>query len=267
METLVLDADSTTLTTESEPPHFKAVGVIKGEVNFGEDGINTVVIGGKSYRLKYSSEKVKAIQALKLQIKNTDLNEQRLIVHPRVIHFPNREQPYIFYFELVGFEGRLTQDKGIFNVLNDFEFKLCGLWQFIPVCRVPCVSVFRNFTEERKLFIKAAEPLVKLRFVKSSHLPLFWQSSSATPFRFNPRVDKENQGQPKFIQIKAKFVPGRDSFMFVEELAAPLEEAPRFLKASKQDKAEQRKKTPPTNTIKKKLVPKPKLVRPSKASA
>ena len=267
METLVLEPDSQPQTIEEELPHFKAVGVINGEVNFGEDGINTVVIGGKTYRLKYSSEKVKAIRALKLQIKNTANNEQRLIVHPRVIHFPNREQPYIFYFELVGFESHLTQNKGIFNDLNDFEFKVSGLWQFIPVCKVPCVSVFRNFTEERKLFIKAAEPLVKMRFVKSSHLPLLWQSSEATPFRFNPRADKENQGHPKFVQIKAKFVTGRDSFVFLEELAEPLEEAPRFLKASKLDLAEQRKKTPPTNNFQKKLVPKPKLARASKASA
>ena len=264
-----METDFHPQTTESETPHFKAVGVVKGEVNFGEDGINSVVISGKTYRLKYSSEKVKAILALKLQIKNTDLNEQRLIVHPRVIHFPNREQPYMFYFELVGFESHLTLDKGIFNVLNDFEFKISGLWQFIPVCRVPCVSVFRNFTEDRKLFLTAAEPSVKMRFVKSSHLPLFWQPSPITPFRFNPRIDKKEQGHPKFVQLKAKFVPQRDSFVFLEELAAPLEEPPKFLKASKQEKAEQqaeqRKKSSPTKSIKKKLVPKPKLAPPSKA--
>ena len=57
------------------------------------------------------------------------------------------------------------------------------------------------------------------------------------------------------------------SFVFLEELAEPLEEAPRFLKASKLDLAEQRKKTPPTNNFQKKLVPKPKLARASKASA
>lgn len=265
METLVSSTDSTTLTTELEQPLFKAVGVIKGEVKLGEDGINTVVISGKSYRLKYSSEKVRAIQALKLQIKNTSNNEQRLIVHPRVIHFPNREQPYIFYFELVGFESSLIPDKGIFNILNDFEFKISGLWQFIPVCRVPCISVFRNFTEERKLFIKAAEPLVKMRFMKSSHLPLFWQSSPVAPFRFNPRMDKKEQGHPKFVQIKAKFSPERDSFLFMEQLAAPLEEAPKFLKASKQDTAEHRKKTAQSKTIKKELVSKPKLTRKTEA--
>ncbi len=82
----------------------------------------------------------------------------------------------------------------------------------------------------------------RLRFVKSSHLPLFWQSAEVTPFRFNPRLDKENQGHPKFVQLQAKFVTGRDSFVFLEELAAPLDEAPRFLKASKLDNAEQRKK-------------------------
>lgn len=256
--------DSLPQTTELETPLFKAVGIIKGLVNFGEDGINTVTISGKKYRLKYASEKIKAFQALKLQIKNTGNSEQRLIVHPRVIHFPNREQPYMLYFELVGFERSLRKDRSIFNVLNDFEFYLSGLWQFIPVCRVPCISVFRNFTEERLLFIKAAEPLVKMRFIKSSHLPLLWQASPVTPFRFNPRVDKKEQGHPKFVQIKARFIPQRDTFGFIEQLAAPLEEPPKFLKASKEDKAKQRKNAAPTKTIKKALVSKPKLTRPSK---
>lgn len=268
METLFLKTDSQPQTTESEAPLFKAVGVVKGEVNFGEDGINTVVIGGKTYRLKYAKEKLNVFRALKLQIKNTGTSEQRLIVHPRVIHFPNREQPYVLYFELVGFENPLIQNKGIFNVLNDFEFKISGLWQFIPVCRVPCISVFRNFTEERKLFIKAAEPLVKVRFMKAAHLPLLWQAAPVTPFRFNPKLDKEKQGHSKFVQIKARFIPERDTFGFVEQVAAPDEEAPKFLKASLQDKAEQRKNAAPAKTqknIKKAVVSKPKLTRPSKA--
>ncbi len=33
--------------------------------------------------------------------------------------------------------------------LQDFEFKLSGLWQFIPVCQSPCITVQKNFSEER----------------------------------------------------------------------------------------------------------------------
>ena len=260
-----MKTDSQPQTTESETPLFKAVGVLKGKVDFGEDGINTFTVSGKSYRLKYASEKLNVFRALKLQVKNTGSNEQRLIVYPRIIHFPNREKPYVFYFELVGFESPLVQDKGIFNVLNDLEFKLSGLWQFIPVCRVPCVSVFRNFTSERKLFVKAAEPALKVKFMKASHLPVLWQDSPVKPFRFNPKLSKEEQGYSRFIQIKAKFIPQRDAFGFIEQLAEPLEEAPPFLKASKTDKAEQRKNAAPAKTVKKELVSKPKLVRPSKA--
>lgn len=155
------------LNKENEPTNnsvFKAVGVIQGEVNFGEDGTNTITINGITYRLKYASEKRRTLDALKLEIKNTGKNVQRLIVYPRVIHFPRIDQPHTVYFELVGFESSSVQDKGIINELNELEFKLNGLWQFIPVCRVPCVSIFKNFNEERKLFIKQLEPFVKVRF-------------------------------------------------------------------------------------------------------
>ncbi len=250
----------------NNPPVFKAVGVIQGEVTLGEDRINSVTIDGKNYPIRYAAEKHKTLLALKLEIKKTGNNFQRLIVYPRVVHFPRREQPHALFFELVGFEGSSVEDKGIINDLNDLEFKLCGLWQFIPVCRVPCVSIFRNFTEERKLFIKQAEPYVKLRFMKANHLPLFWRDSQARPFRFNPRLDKD-QGRPMFVQIKAKFNPEREQFEFIEELAEPIHEAPRFLKASKKDKGEQGLNVALPNTpkpTKKEAVPKPKLTRPLK---
>ena len=251
----------------NNPPVFKAVGVIQAEVTLGSDRINSVIIDGKNYPLRYAAEKHKTLLALKLEIKKTGTNFQRLIVYPRVVHFPRREQPHALLFELVGFEGSSVEDKGIINELNDLEFKLCGLWQFIPVCRVPCVSIFRNFTEERKLFIKQAEPYVKLRFMKANHLPLFWRDSLTLPFRFNPRLGKKEQERPMFVQVKAKFNPEQDQFEFVEELAEPIHEAPRFLKASKTEKGEQRQKVAqpnPSKPSKKQAVDKPKLTRPIK---
>ena len=256
---------------EDEPnnsPFFKAVGVIQGEVNLGENNTNSVTINGKKYPLRYAAEKHKTLLALKLEIKNTGNTFQRLIVYPRVIHFPRREQPQVMYFELVGFEGASAQNQGLMNELNELEFKLSGLWQFIPVCQVPCVSIFRNFTEERKLFIKQAEPYVKIRFMKANHLPLFWKDSPVRPFRFNPRLDKD-QGRPMFVQVKAKFIPERNQFEFIEELAQPLAESPRFLKVSKLDKTEQLKNVAASKSLNPTNKepgpkPKPKLIRPLK---
>lgn len=215
---------------------FQALGILKGQVNLSEDGENSITIGGKQYQLFYLPHKRKAFEALSREIAATQSETQRLIVYPKVIHFPKRDQPHRICFQLVGFDNG-QGNEGVHQVLNDGEFRLSGLWQFIPVCRTPCVSIFRNFTEQRLEYIKSSEPSRRVKFLKSSHVPLLWRDAPAKPFRFNPRGEKD-QGKPAFVQVKAKFLPGRDVFGFVEQLAAPTEQPPRFLKASKKDKAE-----------------------------
>lgn len=65
-----------------------------------------------------------------------------------------------------------------------------------------------------------------------------------------------------FVQVKAKFIPKANHFEFVTQLAEPLASSPKFLKASKQDKAEQRKNKTPGPM----KVSKPKLTRPVKSA-
>ncbi len=215
---------------------FQAVGVIIGKIAFNDENKSTIVIGNKEYPLFYAPKKQRAFDALKKEIEATGEHVQRLVVYPKVIHFPKKEQPHQVCFQLVGFDkGR--QAEVISKELQDMEFKLCGLWQFIPVCCTPCISVFRNFTKERLDYIKQAEPAKKVKFMKASHLPLFWKDAPFPPFRFNPKATKEEQGHPVFVQIKAKFLPQRDAFAFDTLLALPEQKPPRFLKASKQDKS------------------------------
>jgi len=218
---------------------FQAIGIITGKVNFtleGDKERSTITIGNKEYPLLYASRKQRAYDALKKEIEATGESIQRLVVYPNFTHFPGRDQPPNVSFQVVGFDkGR--QDDTISQQLQDMEFKLCGLWQFIPVCRTPCISVFKNFTKERLDHIKQSEPARKVKFMKASHLPLFWRDALVPPFRFNPKAPKEEQGRPVFIQIKAKFVPHRDAFEFDSLLELPQEKPPRFLKASKDDKA------------------------------
>lgn len=217
---------------------FQAVGVIVGDVTFHEDGKATVTLAGKDFPLYYAPFRKKAYEALRMEVTKTSVFRQRLLVYPRIIHFPKREQPHNISFQLVGFfrEGNSQAPDAIVTDLNDMEFKLAGLWQFIPVCATPCVSVFKNYTTERKDFIKAADVAIKVKFMKGSHVPLMWRDAPVRPFRFNPKLDSLHQGHAAFVQVKATFVPEKELFVFQELTAPPASNPPRFLKAAKADK-------------------------------
>ncbi|MEW5856943.1 MAG: hypothetical protein AB1861_06125 [Cyanobacteriota bacterium] len=216
---------------------FQAVGVIKGDITFSEDK-TLVTIGGKQYELYYAGNHKRAYDALKKEIENTGITQQRLIVYPKITHYPGGKQPYRLGFQLAGFVGHEATGEGITSELEDLEFKISGLWQFIPVCRVPCISVFKNFNKQRLEYIKSAPVDKKVNFMKASHIPVMWRDAPVPPFRFNPKLDKETQGKASFVQIKARFNSARDNFEFVSLLGMPREEPPNYLKAGKKDKAE-----------------------------
>ena len=169
------------------------------------------------------------------EIKNTGKSFQRLVVYPKIVHFPDREKKHIISFYVVAFDQGQS-DKGAVVELNNNEFRLQGLWQFIPVCRTPCISVLRNYKPELLKFIKQAESLRRTRILKASHIPLIWRDTPIKPFRFNPKAEPKDQGRPLFVQIKARFCPKRNTFIFSSLLAPPMEKAPRFLKVKKEDK-------------------------------
>ncbi len=225
---------------EKEPPLssnalFQAIGIIVGDVHFDQRGKGSLTIEQKSYPLLYSATHKKAYDALKLTLKNTGQHRQRLLVYPQVKHLPPRERPYRISFQLVGFKGaKRTLEHG--DALSDFEFKLCGLWQFIPVCPTPCLSIFKNFTDERLAQLKEASVEQRVQFMKASHIPVLWPDAAVEPFRFNRKLDKQQQGHPPFVGIKAKFLPSQDVFEFCELQIQPVASPPKFLKARNKDK-------------------------------
>ena len=238
-------SDAETTETPSEPeknPLFQAVGIIKGDVIFDENEQAVIKIKDKEYRLYYipTNRRRKVHEALKKEIEATGNTTQRLIVYPKIIHFPDKEKIHSVAFQLVGFitSGEKSNVETIDSELKDFEFCLRGLWQFIPVCRTPCISVFKNFNKDRLDWVKQAEAEKKVKFMKASHIPLLWKDSPVRPFRFNPKLEKEQQGKTYFVELKARFLPERDVFGFVEQLSEPSEEPPKFFKASKKLKAE-----------------------------
>lgn len=227
---------------------FQGVGIIVGDVTFS-DKKAYIKISEKEYPLFYASSHKKAFEALRLELKNTGQPRQRLIVYPKILHFPKKEQPYLIGFQVVSFEKNLEKNLEkpqtpnnahltLNRELQDFEFKLSGLWQFIPVCQTPCITVQKNFSDERLTYIKEAPIEQKVNFMKASHIPVLWRDAPIRPFRFNPKLDKQQQGQAFFVEIKVEFLPSRDVFEFRQLRSRPSQAPPKSLKAGKNQKAE-----------------------------
>lgn len=237
---------------------FQAVGILPGSVEFGEKQAS-IKVGEKVYQLNYAREHKNAFQALKLAVKKKGAS-QRLIVYPTIRHFPSRDEPLQVAFQTVGFINPDPVEGCISKEIQDFEFRLAGLWQFIPVCQTPVVTVLRNFNDERLAFVKVADLQAKVRFLKASHIPLLWSNSPVKPFRFNPKLDKEEQGKAAFIQVTAKFLPESDTFEFVTLRGLPASNSPKYLKAGKADKAEALKLSTTPQQQKKTSSPKSKVL-------
>jgi len=240
---------------------FKAIGIIRGEVSFDEEDKAWVKIGSKSYRLGYSGiskgknihrlghypKNKDAFQALRKDIKNSGTSTKRLIVYPQIVHFAEQKRPHELSFNLVSFTSEKAESNeltnGLANKLNDFEFELCGLWQFIPASSTPVITIFKNLNKARLSFIKTLSPAEKVKALKGMHIPLMWRNSLVKPFRFNSKLDRQSQqGQAPFIQVTARFLPETDSFEFIQLQSPPSASAPRFLRASAKDKAAAMKK-------------------------
>ena len=243
----VVGKNSEDLTTTNEPATqedtapddiankilFRAVGVLRVELNL--DPYLSFKLGGKEYKLFYAANHKRSLYALKQQIANFGA-EQRIIVYPRVLHLPDRNKPPVINsFQLVGFDDGVRQ--GVARELDDNEFKLFGLWQFIAVCKCPVITVHRNFTPEQYAYFKTLDDERKKYFGKAQHIPLFWKDAVVPPFRFNPKLDKEQQAPRYFIGVKARFLPGRDSFGFDSLLSPPTLDTPKFIKFKKPEQS------------------------------
>ncbi|MGH2414280.1 MAG: hypothetical protein ACRDEA_11460 [Microcystaceae cyanobacterium] len=89
--------------------------------------------------------------------------------------------------------------------------------------RTPVISIYRNRG--------ATDPSGKF---KASHLPvLMRRDDGVNPFKFNPKIPKENLPQRWFIQARFKFIPNRNCWGWVEDLAPPTQKFPKYTKPLK----------------------------------
>jgi hypothetical protein len=109
----------------------------------------------------------------------------------------------------------------IVNCFGHFTFR--GVWQFVPQSKTPVISVYRNRN--------AIDPSEKF---KAAHLPvLMRREDGVNPFRFNPKIPKDQLPKRWFIQASFKFIPNRNCWGWVEDLEEPTEQIPRYQKPVK----------------------------------
>lgn len=191
---------------------FQGVGILEGKV-IRRDNKYFLILRDKEYQLMMCRPN------LHKYLKFDEVN--RIAVYPKIVHFPQRDVDAILSFQVIGVQTPGSKSK-IFNELKPGEFKLSGLWQFIPVSRKPVISIYRNWDSFKQQNFKS--DLQKFWQGKPQHVPIIWRDSVVNPYRHNPRQTKEEAMSKYFVQIKAKFDYNRDCFMFMSMLDMPATE-------------------------------------------
>ncbi|ACB54413.1 hypothetical protein cce_5067 [Crocosphaera subtropica ATCC 51142] len=214
-----LDSENNTEPTndelETDKPIFQAIGTIntKPEEDSTEEGKFFLRLGGKRYSLFIAGYRY---QAWLKQMASHPGESLYLRVYPKCLMIP-RKPPRI-YFQVATWEPENVweEEPGI--------FKFRGLWQFVPQVRTPVMSIYRNHN--------AIDPKGKF---KATHIPvLMRRDDESAPFRFNPKIAKEDLPPRWFIQGLFKFIPSRDSFGFSKDLEPPTKEIPWYKKPVKE---------------------------------
>ena len=219
---------------ESLPPKqdyaFQGIGTLYGKIvrrYEDNDAYYNLISEGKTYGLIYNSPKVK--EFLRLDY-NPD-KDRYVTVYPYLTHFPNKNTPPKLGFTIIAANDTPHLD------LKVNEFKLSGLWQFIAVCKCPVISIHRNRKGKgdrvSRLKKKFDNEKLNKQITRANHVPVLWRDAPVKPFRFNPKLEKDQQGSRYFVEIKAKFIPGREQWGFMELLGEPTLDVPKFYKPEK----------------------------------
>lgn len=217
---------------------FQAVGIIQGAVSFPEDKKPTITVNGKEYSLfpqsvfdkKQTNQRLKH---LKKHIEKTGIPNQKLLVYPHITHSIQQTHLQEISFDIIKFDHQI----GIIeNNLEEMEFLLSGLWQFIPICSTPCVSIFKNSHLINLKRTQNKSAIKRVKRLEPCHIPVLWENPSIQPFHYNPGLNKLDQDSPMFVQLKARFLPEQDQFQVVSEVKPPRNQPPPYLQITEEDR-------------------------------
>ncbi|GBF80819.1 hypothetical protein [Aphanothece sacrum] len=205
-------ADIPSVDDEQPRPFFRAIGTLKGKIEKDEEKKFWLCLGQNKYRLFIPGYKYLAW--LK-EHENKPDSSPFLRVYPKYRIIP-RKPPEIYFQVVAWAEENIWSEPGIFT--------LQGVWQFIPQLRTPVISVYRNKD--------AVDPIGKF---SAAHIPVLMRREDDTrPFKFNPKIPKEDLPPRWFIQSVFKFIPSRECWGWVEDIEPPTQRIPRYQKPIKE---------------------------------
>lgn len=215
---------------------FQAIGVITGAVKAAFMNL-TITINGNEYQLERQphTRNKKAYDKLFDKIVEEGTQTLSLTVYPKVTLF-SKDKPCKISFCLVRLTNVNIIGVGETYQIEDFEFRLCGIWQYPKRCDIPCISIFKNFDKNRNELVKKLSNNQKIAFMKESHIPVIWESPTSLPFQYNP--NKQKQASRPFVQIKARFIPEQNLFEFISEYSAPTTNIPEYFRCPVQKNVE-----------------------------
>ncbi|WP_013325602.1 hypothetical protein [Gloeothece verrucosa] len=229
--------------------YFQAIGCLYGKVTRSGEGQFFIQLGRQQYKLYTLRHRYRAWLT---QWEKTPDASLYLKVYPKFLAIPR--QPVIISFQVVAWGTEPfpapEEEAGIFTIK--------GIWQFLPQYKVPCLSVYRNRD--------AVDPTEKFKAV---HLPVLMrrEDEEVRPFKFNPRIPKDQLPKKWFIQGKFRFIPSKECFGWVEDDEPPTQKLPKYKKPVKAeptpgDKPNNRTPKPfvPVNDIKPNREPKTRPV-------
>lgn len=198
---------------DTDKPIFQAIGTLQGKAQKDDEGNFFIRLGGKRYGLYFAGYRYQA------WLKQAEAHPDQTLffrVYPKCLMIPRK--PPKLYFQVAAWEEENPWEEppGV--------FKFRGIWQFVPQVRTPVISVYRNHN--------AIDPKGKF---KATHIPvLMRRDDESAPFRFNPKIAKEDLPPRWFVQGLFKFIPSRDSFGFSKDLEPPTQEIPWYKKPVKE---------------------------------
>lgn len=202
--------------TETSDNFFQAIGIISGQLILNKKPYTLAVLD-ENYQVFFKNPS-KALPAIAKEIKNSG-NILRLLVYPNIIYNPSKEDPHI-QFQIVAWSSTTDEPNGLFRELKDLEFLLSGLWQFIPGCKTPCLTVFKNYMEDKAEKLNKSDVFKRNSVLKPIHVPLLWDDSLGSPSN-NPNTTPENLTKPPYISMKARFLPARNLWEFDSLIKIP----------------------------------------------
>jgi hypothetical protein len=206
---------------------FRAMGVLEGEISLVENGLE-IAIDGQQYPLGFTFiSKNRDYRKLQEELSSGSVTSlrKRVSVYPQVKYV---DKKYCYFFNLVSVHKEGKQ--GIFAELEPGEFYLSGLWQHVQFRPAPCLSVYRNVTDDL-LNMAAKQPLEKVRkLFKPIQVPVEGLDLTKA-FKYNPQAEKNEQKKRKFYCLSATFRESK--FVAIESSISVHSKTPKFIKASR----------------------------------